>query len=81
MQSYKSGSHTRYDVKYHIVWITKYRKPIMVGPVAEHLCELIRQICQQKRSHYHKGSYFQRPSSPFGIQFTKFSRQPFSSET
>jgi len=35
MQSYKSGSHTRYDIKYHIVWITKYRKPIMVGPLAE----------------------------------------------
>ncbi|PLB85268.1 IS200/IS605 family transposase, partial [Dysgonamonadaceae bacterium] len=47
MQSYKSGSHTRYDIKYHIVWITKYRKPIMVGPVAERLRELIRQICQQ----------------------------------
>ena len=46
MQSYKSGSHTRYDLKYHIVWITKYRKPIMIGQVAERLRDLLRQICQ-----------------------------------
>ena len=55
MQSYKSGSHTRYDIKYHIVWITKYRKPIMVGPVAERLRELIRQICQQNEVTIVKG--------------------------
>jgi putative transposase len=45
MQNYKSGSHTRYDLKYHIVWITKYRKPIMTGQVAERLRDLVRQIC------------------------------------
>ena len=44
MQSYKSGSHTRYDLKDHIVWITKYRKPVMIGQVAERLRDLIRQI-------------------------------------
>ncbi len=46
MQNYKSGSHTRFDIKYHIVWITKYRKPVMTGQVAERLRDLIRQICQ-----------------------------------
>ena len=47
MQTYKSGSHTRNDIKYHIVWITKYRRPILDGPVAERTRELIRQICMQ----------------------------------
>ena len=55
MQSYKSGSHTRYDIKYHIIWITKYRKPIMEGSVAERLCDLIRQICQQNEVTIIKG--------------------------
>ena len=55
MQSYKSGSHTRYDIKYHIIWITKYRKPIMEGSVAERLRELIRQICQQNEVTIIKG--------------------------
>lgn len=47
MQSYKSNSHTRHNIKYHIVWITKYRKQIMEGAVADRLRELVRQICQQ----------------------------------
>jgi putative transposase len=55
MQTYKSGSHTRYDIKYHIVWISKYRKPIMIGPVAERLRELIRQICMQNEVTIIKG--------------------------
>ena len=55
MQNYKSGSHTRYDIKYHIVWISKYRKPIMIGPVAERLRELIRQICMQNEVTIIKG--------------------------
>ena len=55
MQSYKSGSHTRYDLKYHIVWITKYRKPIMIGQVAERLRDLIRQICQANEVSIIKG--------------------------
>jgi putative transposase len=55
MQNYKSGSHTRYDIKYHIVWISKYRKPIMIGPVAERLREIIRQICMQNEVSIIKG--------------------------
>lgn len=47
MQTYKSGSHTRYDIKYHIVWITKYCRPILEGSVADRVRELIRQICMQ----------------------------------
>ncbi|MDR1348158.1 MAG: IS200/IS605 family transposase [Prevotellaceae bacterium] len=55
MQSYKSGSHTRYDVQYPIVWITKYMKPIMEGAVSERLRELVRQICQQNEVTIIKG--------------------------
>ncbi len=55
MQTYKSGSHTRYDIKYHIVWITKYRKPVLTGVVAERIRELIRQICQENEVTIIKG--------------------------
>jgi putative transposase len=55
MQNYKSVSHPRYDIKYHTVWIGKYRKPIMAGPVAEHLRELIRQTCMQNEVTIKKG--------------------------
>jgi hypothetical protein len=28
MQNYRKTSHTTYDCKYHIVWITKYWKKV-----------------------------------------------------
>ena len=38
-------SHTTFDLKYHLVWITKYRKPILEGKIAYRVRELIREIC------------------------------------
>ena len=46
MQNYRKGSHTLYDLKFHLVWITKYRKSVLVGAVAERTRELIREICK-----------------------------------
>lgn len=46
MKHYRKTSHAVYDLKYHIVWITKYRKPILHGAVAVRTRDLIRQICQ-----------------------------------
>ena len=47
MENYRKSSHSTYDIKYHIVWITKYRKPVMVGVMAKRLQEIIRQVCAQ----------------------------------
>jgi len=44
-----------YDIKYHIVWITKYRKPVLRGEVAERVRELIREICKAKDVDILKG--------------------------
>jgi len=46
MQEYRTGSHTRYSLKYHFVWVTKYRKPILIGPVSVRLRDLVREICR-----------------------------------
>lgn len=45
MLLYRKGSHTVFDLKYHIVWITKYRKPVLTGKRALRIRELIREIC------------------------------------
>lgn len=55
MNNYKSGSHTRYDLKYHIVWITKYRKPIMSGQISERVREIIRETCMEEEVTILKG--------------------------
>jgi len=36
------------DLKYHIVWITKYRKPVLQGDIAERARDLIREICKSR---------------------------------
>jgi putative transposase len=43
--SYRKTAHSVYDLKYHVVWITKYRKPVLHGQIAIRLRELIRQTC------------------------------------
>ena len=45
MKLYRSGSHTVFDLKYHVVWTTKYRRPILEGRLGSRLRELIREIC------------------------------------
>ena len=46
MQNYRKTSHSIYDLKYHLVWITKYRRSILHGQIAERVRALIREICK-----------------------------------
>ena len=46
MENYRKSAHCTYDIKYHIVWITKYRKPVLMGQIALRTRELIRKVCQ-----------------------------------
>lgn len=55
MENYRKSSHTIYDIKYHIVWITKYRKPVVRGEIAERLRDLIREICKARDVEILKG--------------------------
>ena len=48
MERYRRSSHTVFDIKYHLVWITKYRKPILRGEIAERVRDLMREICKAK---------------------------------
>ena len=45
MVEYRTSAHAVWDVKYHVVWITKYRYKVQSGEVAERARDLIRQIC------------------------------------
>ena len=42
---YKHGSHSVYDLKYHIVFCTKYRYRVLTGEVAIRVRTLIEEIC------------------------------------
>lgn len=56
MPHYRKGSHTIYDCKYHIVWIPKYRYPILTGQVALRVRELVRQIAMANEVDILSGS-------------------------
>ncbi len=55
MENYLKTSHSIYDIKYHLVWITKYRKSVMSGELAKRIRELIRQICKSSDVEIIKG--------------------------
>ncbi len=44
MRRYQLGAHRTSDLKVHLIWIPKYRKKVLVGPVAVHARDVLRQI-------------------------------------
>jgi len=46
MQYYRTTAHTKFDHKYHLVWITKYRKKVLTGIIGLRTREIIKQICE-----------------------------------
>ncbi len=45
MGNYRKTSHSVYDIKYHVVWITKYLKPVLSKEIGKRLREMIMQVC------------------------------------
>ncbi len=45
MTEYRHGAHTVFRIHLHLVWVTKYRKPVMTGEVGLRVRELLREIC------------------------------------
>jgi putative transposase len=51
MEEYKRGSHTVWDCKYHLVWVTKYRYAVLGGDVGQHCRELMRETARARDHH------------------------------
>jgi putative transposase len=43
----RSGSHCRFNLKYHLVWIPKYRRRILVDKLATRLSQILFQIAKE----------------------------------
>ncbi len=56
MERYRTGSHSRFDLKYHFVWIPKYRKAVLSGEVGLRLRSLVREICRTLEIEIVEGS-------------------------
>lgn len=51
-----SLAHTKWDCKYHIVWIPKYRKKALFGEVRRELGPVLRDLASHKESEIIEGT-------------------------
>jgi REP-associated tyrosine transposase len=65
MKHYRRTTHTRFNIKPHLVWITKYRKKLLRGDVGFRLCQIVRTICAELEAEILKGHVSQDYVHPF----------------
>ena len=51
----QSLNHTKWECKYHIVWIPKYRKKKLFKELRQELGQVLRELAQQKESEIIEG--------------------------
>ena len=55
MREYQSLSHTKWNCKYHIVFIPKRRKKVIFGKLRKHLGQLFHELAKQKGCKIEEG--------------------------
>lgn len=55
MNDVSSLSHSKWDCKYHIVWIPKYRRKALYKELRQHLGEVFRELASQRECTIHEG--------------------------
>ena len=55
MNEYQSLSHTKWECKYHVVFIPKYRRKVLYGQIRTELGEVFRELARQKESRIDEG--------------------------
>ena len=48
MHDWQSLSHVRWDCKYHVVFVPKYRKKALYGKVKKQVGAILRDLCRQR---------------------------------
>jgi putative transposase len=51
---YWTGAHTKHCLRYHLVWIPKYRRRVLTGAIAHRLHELLHQAAEVNRWRIHE---------------------------
>ena len=61
MRQVNSLNHTRWECKYHIVFIPKYRKKVLFGKIRLELGEIFHSLARQKESLIEEGHLMPDP--------------------
>jgi putative transposase len=55
MNEYESLRHTKWECKYHVIFIPKFRRKVLYGKLRQHLGEVFRTLAAQKESRIEEG--------------------------
>jgi putative transposase len=55
MDEYESLSHTKWECKYHVVFIPKCRRRVLYEQLRQHLGEVLRRLAMQKEGRIEEG--------------------------
>ena len=55
MRRVGSLNHSRWECKYHVVFIPKYRRKVLFGHIRKELAEVFHQLARQKESLIEEG--------------------------
>jgi len=55
MDDYESLSHNKWECKYHVVFIPKFRRKTLYVELRRHLGEVFRRLAEQKESRIEEG--------------------------
>ena len=59
LSSYQSLSHSKWDCKYHIVFVPKYRKKVLYGKIRKFLGPLFHELASQRNCKIIEGHMVQ----------------------
>jgi len=55
IRKYRKTSHSKYELKVHLIWVTKYRYKVLIKDIKYRIRELIRQCCDAQDIHIIRG--------------------------
>ena len=55
MERYESLNHTKWECKYHLVWIPKYRRKVLYGQLRKDVGPVLRELALHKESEVLEG--------------------------
>ena len=55
VNEYKTLCHSKWECKYHVVFIPKCRRKVLYGQLRQHLGEVLRRLARQKESEIEEG--------------------------
>ena len=55
MNEYESLNHTKWECRYHVVFIPKYRRKALYGSLRKHLGNLFRELARHKECEIGEG--------------------------